>query len=150
MKLEFPNMEKETFGDRLLRRRKELKLSQAALGRLVKVAHVTISQWERNETQPAGKRLFALAKGLQCNPTWLLFGNDNQVPAPPIEQSFIQLSPEHKELIELYDSLPESEQKAQMQNLRARVKNYSVLLDELLKAQKRVKEHQKNKPAKEE
>ncbi|END2132105.1 helix-turn-helix domain-containing protein, partial [Shigella sonnei] len=50
-------MKNETFGARLLHRRKKLKLSQAALGKLVKVAHVTISQWERDETQPAGKRL---------------------------------------------------------------------------------------------
>lgn len=56
-------MQNETFGSRLLRRRKELKLSQAALGKLVQVAHVTISQWERDETQPAGKRLFENQQG---------------------------------------------------------------------------------------
>ncbi|MGQ0518018.1 helix-turn-helix domain-containing protein, partial [Bacillus sp. D-CC] len=32
------------------------------------VAHVTISQWERDETQPVGKRLFALADALKCSP----------------------------------------------------------------------------------
>lgn len=143
-------MEKETFGDRLLKRRKELKQSQAALGKLVGVAHVTISQWERNETQPAGKRLFALAKGLQCSPTWLLFGHENHEPNSPVDVGQPTLSPEHWELIELYDSLPESEQQAQLQNLRARVKNFNVLLGELLKAQKRAKEHQRNKPTNEE
>lgn len=145
MELVFPNMENETFGDRLLRRRKELDKSQAALGKLVGVAHVTISQWERNETQPAGKRLFALAKALQCSPTWLLFGMETHSPSPPEESSHLTLSPEHRELIELFDSLPESEQQAQLQNMRARVKNFNVLLGELLRAQKRAKEHQKHK-----
>lgn len=138
-------MENETFGDRLLRRRKELKQSQAALGKLVGVAHVTISQWERNETQPAGKRLFALAKSLQCNPTWLLFGKDDYAPSAPSDAEPPALSPEHRELIELYDSLPESEQQAQLMNLRAKVKNFNRLLSELLKAQKRAKVHQINK-----
>ncbi len=77
-------MKNETFGARLLHRRKKLKLSQAALGKLVKVAHVTISQWERDETQPAGKRLFALSQALQCSPTWLLFGDEDKQPGEPI------------------------------------------------------------------
>lgn len=77
-------MENKTFGSRLLERRKQLKLSQSALAKLVKVSHVTISQWERDETQPAGKRLFALSSGLQCNPTWLLYGDDDQIPGEPI------------------------------------------------------------------
>lgn len=77
-------MKNETFGARLLYRRKKLKLSQAALGKLVKVAHVTISQWERDETQPAGKRLFALSQALQCSPTWLLFGDEDKQPGEPI------------------------------------------------------------------
>jgi len=138
-------MENETFGDRLLKRRKELKQSQAALGKLVGVAHVTISQWERNETQPAGTRLFSLAKGLQCSPSWLLFGNENHTPTDPIELSQPALSPIHRELIELFDSLPESEQQAQLENLRARVENFNILFKELLKAKKRTQEHQRNK-----
>jgi len=130
-------MEKETFGTRLLRRRKELKLSQAALGKLVQVAHVTISQWERDETQPAGKRLFALSKALQCNPTWLLFGDEDTVPGEPVMSHREELSPQHQELIELFDSLPSSEQEAQLNELRARVENFSRLFEELLQARKR-------------
>ncbi|ARF49802.1 helix-turn-helix domain-containing protein [Pantoea stewartii] len=130
-------MQNETFGSRLLRRRKELKLSQAALGKLVQVAHVTISQWERDETQPAGKRLFGLSKALQCNPTWLMFGDDDKAPTEPVQPQIQELSPQHKELIELFDALPASEQEAQLSELRARVENFSRLFDELLQARKR-------------
>jgi transcriptional regulator with XRE-family HTH domain len=130
-------MEKETLGTRLLRRRKELKLSQAALGKLVQVAHVTISQWERDETQPAGKRLFALSKALQCNPTWLMFGDDDKLPGEPTPPPREELSTQHQELIDLFDSLPASEQEAQLSELRARVENFNRLFDELLQARKR-------------
>ncbi|PWI82103.1 transcriptional regulator [Enterobacter sp. CGMCC 5087] len=130
-------MQNETFGSRLLRRRKELKLSQAALGKMVQVAHVTISQWERDETQPAGKRLFGLSKALQCSPTWLMFGDEDKVPTEPVQQQVQELSPQHQELIELFDALPASEQEAQLNELRARVDNFSRLFDELLQARKR-------------
>ena len=106
-------MKNETFGARLLYRRKKLKLSQAALGKLVKVAHVTISQWERDETQPAGKRLFALSQALQCSPTWLLFGDEDKQPGEPIpDNQPVNLTEDQKELLQLFDALPESEQKA--------------------------------------
>ena len=131
-------MKNETFGARLLHRRKKLKLSQAALGKLVKVAHVTISQWERDETQPAGKRLFALCQALQCSPTWLLFGDEDKQPGEPIpnNQPAI-LTEDQKELLQLFDALPDSEQKALLSEMRARVENFNKLFEELLKARKR-------------
>lgn len=129
-------MENESLGTRLLRRRKELKLSQAALGKLVQVAHVTISQWERDETQPAGKRLFALSGALQCSPTWLMFGDEDNTPGEPVEQK-AELSPIHQELIDLFDALPDFEQQAQLNEMRARVENNNHLFEQLLKARKR-------------
>ncbi|EAV9435629.1 transcriptional regulator [Salmonella enterica subsp. enterica serovar Legon] len=132
-------MEKETFGARLLKRRKELKLSQAALGKLVGVAHVTISQWERDETQPAGKRLIALADGLECTPTWLLFGDEDQTPTEPAPKPDLleQLTPEQKELLELFEQLPDSDRAAEIESLRLRVENNRIRLSELLKARSR-------------
>lgn len=129
-------MENETFGSRLLSRRKELKLSQAALGKLVKVAHVTISQWERDETHPVGKRLFSLSQALQCSPTWLLFGDEDKQPTDPVPQPQ-GLRDDQLELLKLYDALPESEQKKQLEQMRVRVDNFNVLFEELLKARKR-------------
>ncbi|EKS6403300.1 helix-turn-helix domain-containing protein [Enterobacter hormaechei] len=127
-----------SLGQRILARRKELKLTQREAAKLAGVAHVTISQWERDETQPVGARLFALAKALSCTPTWLMFGDDDQAPVPAEDiQLAPQLSEKHRELIDLYDSLPESEQEAQLEQLRARVKNFNKLFEELLKARQR-------------
>ena len=131
-----------SLGQRALARRKELKLTQREAAKLAGVAHVTISQWERNETQPVGTRLFALAKALSCTPTWLLFGDEQQQPVPADSLTTEpQLSDKHKELIDLFDSLPESEQDSQLQQMRARVKNFNKLFEEMLKA----RQHQTKK-----
>lgn len=61
-------------GDRIQARRKELKINQAALGKMVGVSNVAISQWERGETEPRGDNLLSLAKALQCTPEFLLHG----------------------------------------------------------------------------
>ncbi|MEY8709524.1 helix-turn-helix domain-containing protein [Mangrovibacter phragmitis] len=130
-------MNKMSLGQRVLARRKELKLTQREAAQRTGVAHVTISQWEREETQPVGKRLFALAKALQCSPTWLLFGDEDKTPTPAEEiPPAPELSPTHKELIELFDSLPASEQQAQLSELRARVENFNKLFEEMLNARK--------------
>lgn len=130
-------MEKVTLGRRVLARRKELGLTQREAAKRAKVAHVTISQWERDETQPTGTRLFALAKALQCTPTWLMFGDEEQTPEPAhLLAETPELSEKHKELIDLFDSLPESEQDAQLSEMRARVENFNKLFEELLKARK--------------
>ena len=47
------------------------------------------------------------------------------------------LSPVHQELLDLFDSLPSSEQEAQLNELRARVENFNRLFDELLQARKK-------------
>lgn len=127
-----------SLGQRALARRKELKLTQREAAKLAGVAHVTISQWERDETQPVGTRLFSLAKALSCTPTWLLFGDEQQNPVPANELlSTTQLTDKHRELIDLFDSLPESEQEAQLQEMRARVQNFNKLFEELLQARQR-------------
>lgn len=130
--------EKKTLGQRVLARRKELKLTQREAAKLVGVAHVTISQWERDETQPVGSRLFSLAKALSCTPTWLMFGDAEQSPTPASElPAAPQLTGRQKELVDLFDALPESEQDAQLMEMRARVKNFNKLFEELLKARER-------------
>lgn len=132
-------MTSETIGRRILRRRKDIGLPQRDLGKVLGVSHATISLWESDKTEPSGKNLHSLAKALQCTPTWILFGDENQTPAPPVPaESQNHLSADEQEMLELYRSLPEFEQQAQIQNLKARVKNFDKLFDELLKARKRV------------
>ncbi|HGT8962978.1 TPA: helix-turn-helix domain-containing protein, partial [Escherichia coli] len=125
-------MDTRTLGQRVLARRKELRLTQREAARLAGVAHVTISQWERDETQPVGKRLFALADALKCSPTWLMFGDEDKAPVPAQELHVeTELTPNHKELIELFDALPSSEQEALLSEMRARVENFNKLFEEM-------------------
>ncbi|HBD1758446.1 TPA: helix-turn-helix domain-containing protein, partial [Escherichia coli] len=70
-------MNTQLMGERIRARRKELKIRQAALGKMVGVSNVAISQWERSETEPNGENLLALAKALQCSPDYLLKGEDS-------------------------------------------------------------------------
>lgn len=131
-------MNNETLGRRILRRRKDVGLAQRELGKALGISHATISLWESDKTEPSGKNLHALARVLQCTPTWILFGDDEQSPAEPIPFDLQpQLTDLEQEMLGLFRSLPDFEQEAQIQNLKSRVQNFSVMLDELLKARKR-------------
>lgn len=125
-----------TIGERIRARRKELKHTQRTLAKALKISHVSVSQWERDDSEPTGKNLFLLSKTLQCSPTWILFGDDAQQP-----EAFTQARPpldeRQQEMLDLFDALPDSEQDAQLQQMRARVKNFNRLFEELLKARKR-------------
>ncbi|PSU19596.1 phage repressor protein [Photobacterium phosphoreum] len=73
-----------TLAERLISRRKELRLTQEELAKPSNMTRVTISNIEiGNSTNIRAESLFALAKALNCSPEWLLFGtgakaNDNE------------------------------------------------------------------------
>ncbi|UXE39596.1 LexA family protein [Raoultella ornithinolytica] len=66
--------------DRIRQRRKELKLTQQALADMAGVNRVTVTGWERDDYQPNGANLQALAKALQCDPLWLVSGKGDSEP----------------------------------------------------------------------
>jgi SOS-response transcriptional repressor LexA len=68
-------MTMKMMSERIRARRKELKIRQVALGKMVGVSNAAISQWERGETEHKGDNLLALAKALQCSPDYLLNGD---------------------------------------------------------------------------
>lgn len=68
-------MKNETLGDRIRLRRKSLQLTQKQLAQQVKVSHVAISQWEKEETLPRGENLLRLAEALGCAPAFLIDGD---------------------------------------------------------------------------
>lgn len=70
-------MNMQTMGERIRARRKEMKIRQDALGKMVGVSNVAISQWERSETEPKGDNLLALAKALNCSPNYLHNGDSS-------------------------------------------------------------------------
>lgn len=125
-----------SIGERIRYRRKESKMTQKALAKALGLSDVSVSQWERDDSEPTGKNLFALCKALQCSPTWVLYGDDEQKPEPPL---FVapELDERQKELLDLFNALPDSEQNAQLESMRARVENFNRLFEELLLARKR-------------
>ncbi|WP_241597411.1 S24 family peptidase [Rosenbergiella epipactidis] len=60
--------------ERIRSRRKELKLTQAVISKLIGVNRVTVTGWESGDYEPGGANLQALAAALKCNPSWLLTG----------------------------------------------------------------------------
>ncbi|WP_254989313.1 helix-turn-helix domain-containing protein [Enterobacter roggenkampii] len=124
--------------DRIRRRRNELDISQQKLADAVKVSHVTIFKWENGETEPRGQNLFKLSKALKCSPTWLLYGDEDQQPLP-VEDLPTELDDRQKKLIDLFDSLPESEKDRHIHELESKVESFNALFEELLAARKKSK-----------
>lgn len=60
--------------ERIRSRRKELKLTQADLAKLIKVNRVTVTGWESGDYKPGGENLQMLAAALKCHPQWLVDG----------------------------------------------------------------------------
>ncbi|EBS6311381.1 helix-turn-helix domain-containing protein [Salmonella enterica subsp. enterica serovar Millesi] len=127
-----------TIGERIKARRKDLKHTQRTLAKALKISHVSVSQWERDDSEPSGKNLFSLSKVLQCSPTWILYGDEDKTPDAPVDVP-PALDERQQELVELFNALPESEQNAQLAQLRARVDNFNKLFEEMLKARQRSK-----------
>ncbi|EPW5983615.1 helix-turn-helix domain-containing protein, partial [Escherichia coli] len=46
-----------TIGERIRYRRKNLKYTQRSLAKALKISHVSVSQWERDDSEPTGKNL---------------------------------------------------------------------------------------------
>jgi transcriptional regulator with XRE-family HTH domain len=119
-------------GERIRARRKELNLTQRALAKLVKVAHVTISQWETGDSEPGGKNLFSLSR--PCNARlhgfFTAMKSAPRRPHPPAKSA----KREEKELLSLFASLPESEKERHLSDLREKVADFNRLFEELLKA----------------
>jgi Predicted transcriptional regulators len=125
-----------TIGERIRSRRKSLGLTQKSLAKALKISDVSVSQWERDTSEPTGKNLHALCKVLKCPAAWILFGDENKAPEEPSDLP-IQLDERQQELLELFTAITDTEQEAILSELRARVINNQNLLEELLKAKKR-------------
>ncbi|SLK19904.1 SOS-response transcriptional repressor LexA (RecA-mediated autopeptidase) [Enterobacter sp. NFR05] len=72
--------------ERIRTRRKELKLTQAVLGKLVGVNRVTVTGWESGDYAPGGTNLQALSVALKCSPQWIIDGiGEPDTDAPAIQ-----------------------------------------------------------------
>jgi len=75
----------ETLGTRIRKLRIKQNLTQALVSKASGVSRSSVVQWEQDTNQPRGESLIALAKALDCDPDWLLHGNDKKSyqPASP-------------------------------------------------------------------
>ncbi|MBZ6397238.1 MULTISPECIES: LexA family protein [Pantoea] len=69
-------------GERIRQKRKELNLTQQALAEKAGVNRVTVTGWEKDDYQPNGANLQALADALKCDPTWLVSGKGEAAATP--------------------------------------------------------------------
>lgn len=125
-----------TIGERIRSRRKSLGLTQKSLAKALKISDVSVSQWERDTSEPTGKNLHALCKVLRCPTAWILFGDESKTPEEPSDE-LVQLDERQQELFDLFNAITDTEQDEFLNELRARVVNNQNLLEELLKAKKR-------------
>ena len=128
-------MQKTHFSERVAARRAELGLSRAALAKAAKISSVSVLKWENGQNEPKGANLFALAKALRCSPTWLLYGDEEQLPIPA-EQLTSELDDRQQRLLDLFDSLPESAKESHIIELEQKVLGFNNLLEELLEVRK--------------
>lgn len=128
-------MKKLTFNDRITSRRKELGLTQQQLADAVGISGVSVYKWEAGINTPKGHNLFSLAEALRCSPAWLLNGTDSDEPLK-VEELLPQLDARQKLLLDLFDSLPESEKERHINELKDKVEGFQRLFDELLLVKK--------------
>jgi transcriptional regulator with XRE-family HTH domain len=64
----------ETISERLKQKRSELNLTQAELAEKAGIKQQSIQQIESGATKRP-RFLFEIASALQCDPSWLLYGN---------------------------------------------------------------------------
>ncbi|MCP9270431.1 helix-turn-helix domain-containing protein [Xenorhabdus sp. XENO-1] len=67
----------ETMGQRIRRRRRELKKTMVDIAEEVGVSAAAVSLWERDETYISGQRINQLCKALDCSSIWLLEGSEH-------------------------------------------------------------------------
>ena len=123
--------------DSLSQRRKQLGLTQQQLADMVGRSSVSVFKWESGQNEPKGQNLLALANALKCSATWLLFGDEDQAPTP-VDELPTELDSRQKRLLELFDSLPESEKEKQLIELEDKVENFNRLFEELLVTRKKL------------
>lgn len=78
-----------TTGERIKQRRKELKMSQTALGKLCGVSHAAVGLWESGQNRIGGENLVKAAQALKTTPEWIINGDTKQA-TEAADQKFAQ------------------------------------------------------------
>ncbi len=135
---------RKEFSQRLAQACEQAGLSQhgrgAAIVKAIGVTSKAVSKWFNAESLPRQDKIYALANFLKCDPIWLQHGKIN--PASHIIfdnnlKSFQEtLTPEHIELIELFNDLPEEKALYFLEEMRKQKKYFDSVFNEMLKKKK--------------
>ncbi|MDE9496016.1 helix-turn-helix domain-containing protein [Xenorhabdus bovienii] len=99
------NTNEETMGQRIRRRRRELKKTMVDIAEEVSVSAAAVSLWERDETYVSGQRINQLCKALDCSSIWLLEGVEHlTVSTKGVENKYTKH--EIEKLNSIFDILP--------------------------------------------
>ena len=88
-----------TVGQRIAQKRKELGLSQEALGEQLGVSRQAIYKWESDTTLPEIEKLVAMSRIFSVSVGWLL-GVEDDAPADPEEKTSGELTEEQLRMVE--------------------------------------------------
>jgi transcriptional regulator with XRE-family HTH domain len=78
-------------GSRIRLRRRELGISQAALGEAVGVTFQQIQKYEKGDNRVGAGRLLEIAEALRCQPAWFFEGGP---PSSRVGRAHMQYDPE--------------------------------------------------------
>lgn len=78
-----------TSGERIKQRRKELKMSQAVLGKQCGITHVAVGLWESGQNRIGGENLVRAANALGVTPEWIING-DSKKTQKAVDQKFAE------------------------------------------------------------
>lgn len=105
------------FAERIKELREQNKLSLATLSQKLGVSDAAICKWENNLAEPKASYIRAIADFFEVSTDYLL-GVENEIglkkySAPAKKQETVELTPDGKELIEIFNAL-EKEYRAQI------------------------------------
>lgn len=105
-------MEDKTFlkemGNRIYRRRKDLRLTQEELAEKINVSTQMISNLETGKKAIRPENLSRISNALDISTDYILTGRDRSAPTDPLYQKFTELSPRERRLMaDLMDYMTE-------------------------------------------
>ncbi|ELY9614318.1 helix-turn-helix domain-containing protein [Salmonella enterica] len=147
-----PYLTSQPIGVRILERRRELGMSQAAVAASMEVSMAAVSLWEKGKTTISSDNLVKLASVLKCQAHWLLYGENTPEaslfdPSPekvarqdPLQELMSASDPSVREelvhLSEIYINLPSNEREEIMNFAQKKLEDHAQALVRLTKKHK--------------
>ncbi|MGL9721649.1 helix-turn-helix domain-containing protein [Symbiopectobacterium sp.] len=109
--------------------------SQSELARQLGVSPQAVQQWVKGVSSPRGRSLKKLSEITGLPNHWFFMSEEEVFPLENKSIDYpLDLTEQHKILIDLFEKLPESDKKQLIQSLQEKQQHYDKLLEELAKA----------------